>query len=211
MFFAIASRPYFWYNSGVNGKQGPCVRPKDRWRMKCPKGRNGWCDMMNEENTFEVIKNRTEFAEAVNFGEFPVIAIDCAKRDKDKTAFVSVPVRVDMGKFSDGKPYIAKCHFNVFEDTFNGDGACHCTVQDYGCGLSAGFGYYDALKCAENANTPILKADSWAVIVVHNSEKKILRAFKVKFAKVIRNCSTAIMFADEFDSHILAQAILKMA
>lgn len=210
MFFAIASRPYFWYNSGVNGKQGPCVRPKDRWRMKCPKGRNGWCDMMNDEVTLKAIKDRMEFGEAVNLGKYPVVIIDVTK-SSDRTALYSVPVRVDMGKFSNGTPYIAQCHFNVFDDEYNGDGKCHCTVMNYGCGISAGFDYYDALKCAENANTPILKADSWAVIVVHNSDKKMLRAFKVKFANVNRNCTTAIRFADDIDSYVLAKAILKMA
>lgn len=165
---------------------------------------------MIDETIFHIVE-RTEFAKLVNFNKYPVITIDVTKREReDRCAKYAVPVRVEM-EYSDGRKYLSDCEFCVFDSEYVGDGKCHCTVMSYGTCISASFGYSDAMKCAKYANAPILKANGWAVVIVHNPEKKTLKCFKVKMARTIKNCQTAIMFSDEYDSWILAKAILNMA
>ena len=156
-------------------------------------------------------KDRMEFAKAVNFGDYPVISIDASEKDDTgRCAEYAIPVRVEM-KHMDGSLHNYNCEFCVFADTYHGDGKAHCTVMNFGTCISASFYYEDAMNLVKYANTPILKANEWAVVIIHNSKTNKLRAFKVKMGNVLNNCQTAITFADESDSATIARTILAIA
>lgn len=165
---------------------------------------------MINETMFKIV-DRREFAKSVNFGTYPVISIDASEKDKaGRCASYHVPVRVEM-KHMDGSLHNYNCEFCVFPSSDYGDGKSHCTVMDYGCGISASFGYRDAMECVKYANAPILRRDGWAVVVVHNSMTRKVKVFRVKFGRTIKNCMTAIMFADDSDSAFIAKTIFEMA
>lgn len=161
------------------------------------------------DKTLFGINSRIDFAKAIK--TYPVISIDASEKDKTgRCTEYAVPVRVEM-RHMDGSLHNYNCEFCVFADTYFGDGKAHCTVMNFGTCISERFHYEDAMDLVKYANTPILKANELAVVIMHNSKTNMLCAFKVMMGNVIKNCQTAIMFADESDSAFIARKILSIA
>ena len=148
------------------------------------------------------LKDRTEFAKAVNFGKYPVLRIDLA--DTDDSGLKGCKVRVDAGTFRTGERHLIDATIRVFRDdkrltTFAGS-----------CCLHAEFSYYDYVEDVENAMAPIIHPDEDVVVAVYDSRKKMSFAAAIVHTskRVNRGCVSPIEFEDaDFTPYLMMAGI----
>ena len=134
------------------------------------------------------IRSREEYAKAVNFGKYPVLMIDMNQKGFMGEIFTGGKVRVDFGHFRDGERYLDDGEFKYYkkENKFY--------VASYGVMLTKELSYEDAIEDAEYGNSPIIDEGDEVVIVVHNSEKRELKAYIAKAVHKREFCSTILEF-----------------
>ena len=115
----------------------------------------------------KILKERTEIAKAMNFGKYPVIAIDtnnaiemCGKIVGYRGPKVRVPWDYH------GEKLYHVCQVNYWFDEQN------ISISCGGIMLKSDFGCSDIIEMAEYANAPILDKNQEFVLVVYNSKKK---------------------------------------
>ena len=109
------------------------------------------------------LTERTEIAQAINFGKYPVIKIDLA--DCDDYGVKGTKVRIDAGK-----DYYIRATIRAFNDEKT------LTFVSYGAFLSDRMSYEDMMEMVEYANAPIIKPGQEIVICLYNSEYKTVAA-----------------------------------
>lgn len=138
----------------------------------------------------KLLKDRHELAMAMNFGKYPVLKIDLA--DSDDYGLKGCRIRIDMGTFKDGSPYIIGATLRAYRDE------CKLTTSSDCCVLKNDFTYYDYMDTVERAQAPLIKPDQDVVVAIYNSKTKLAYApIIVHTARnVSRHCSTPIGFED---------------
>lgn len=138
----------------------------------------------------KLLKDRHELAMAMNFGKYPVLKIDLA--DSDDYGLKGCRIRIDMGTFSDGSPFIEGATLRAYRDTKT------LTVSSDPCCLSDSFGYNDYLNTVERAQAPLIHANEEVVVAVYDSRTNTaFYPFIVKTTPhVTRHCCTPIGFVD---------------
>ena len=107
------------------------------------------------------LTERTEIAEAINFGKYPVIKIDLSNRDE--YGIRGVKVRFDIGK-----DYYLKGEIRSYRDT-------KCLVTGLRPSMiKSNYSFNDFMEDVEYANTPILKPNQEILICLYNSELKMV-------------------------------------
>ena len=139
------------------------------------------------------LTDRTEIAEAINFGKYPVLTLNRENRpnadicpDSDYATGCRVRVAWDRkepryaGMTTHGEIYIDKGKIKI-----SGEGAC----------LSSSFGYTDVMEMAAEANTPIVHAGQTVVVVEDFPSRK--------------SCTVRMMkVSDRIDIHCMTVASL---
>lgn len=132
------------------------------------------------------LTQRQEIAEAINFGKYPVLDIDLSK--SDEYGLKGCTVRIDMGKFNDGEPWLEKAEFRAYGDEKK------LTFSAFACCLDANMSYYGLMDDVKTAQAPIVKPDSEICVVIHDSKVKVVYAvYIIQTGKVNRHCQTPIM------------------
>lgn len=132
------------------------------------------------------LTERTEIAQAINFGKYPVIKIDLA--DRDEYGIKGTKVRIDNGTFKSGERYFINAEIRAYSDekiltTFQG---CGMLVKEVT--------YADYMEMTEYANAPIIKANQEILIFLYNSvSKEVYAPAIIKTGdRVDAHCSTPL-------------------
>ena len=127
------------------------------------------------------LTERTEIAQAMNFGKYPIIKIDLA--DKDEYGIKGTIVKIDTGK-----GYYLQATIRAYDDTK------YLTTSCFGTMLVDNLSYEDYIEMADYANAPTIKADQEILIFTFNSVKKEVYAPTIiKTGKrVATMCSTPL-------------------
>lgn len=140
---------------------------------------------IKEMNGMEIIKSRTEIAQALNFGKYPVLKIDLSECDEH--GLNGSKCRIDMGTFNDGTRWLEPAQINVYRD----EKVLHFSA--WGCCLSKDFTYHDFEEDLENSMTPIIKAESEFIVAVLDSKyREVYALYKVETGHTIRHCTKPI-------------------
>lgn len=141
------------------------------------------------------LTDRTEIAEAMNFGKYPVLVLNRENRpmadvvpESDYAVGCRVKVAWDNkdpryeGMTTHGELYIENGKLHI-----SGEGAC----------LKAGFGYSDVIKMAAEANVPIIHKGQTVVVVEDYPSKKhcTVRLMKVS-DRIDIHCSRVASLED---------------
>lgn len=130
----------------------------------------------------KALKERTEIAQALNFGKYPVLELDL--NSVDEYGIIGSKCRINMGKFDDGSPWYQDAELRVYSDEKK------LCFSAGGCMLSADWTYGDVMEDMRNAMTPLIEPDSEMAVVIHDSEsRKLYGVFIVKTKGVHRHCS----------------------
>ena len=131
------------------------------------------------------LTERTEIAEALNFGKYPVLAIDLSKCDE--YGLVGGIARIDMGEFDDGAKWYERAQLRVYYD----EKRLAFTTTCYA--LTAELCYSDFIESVDAAMAPIIKPDSEFVVVIHDSARReVYAVYRVATGKVTRHCTCPI-------------------
>lgn len=141
------------------------------------------------------LTERTEIAEAMNFGKYPVLYIDRDNRPYDKPERPSdfctgSKCRVAWEHESPRyKGMSARCDLNYCDGRYS--------LMQGGCCLHDSFGRHDILEMVEWANTPLLRCGQEVIVVEDFTKQKIMkvRVMKVSDHKDI-HCSTVTILED---------------
>lgn len=127
------------------------------------------------------LTERTEIAKAINFGKYPVIKIDLA--DRDEYGVKGTKVNIDFGG-----EYFIHAKIRSYSDTKYLQTSQGATM------LSATISYDDYIEMVEYANAPVIKADQEIVIVMVDSENRVVyEPVIIKTGKRIdKFCSTPL-------------------
>ena len=136
----------------------------------------------------KLLKDEKEMAMAVNFREYPVLSIDLA--DADDYGLKGCAVRIDAGKFSDGKPYTIDAELRVYRDEKK------LTTSAGAVFLDNSFTYSDYTDMVKNAQAPLIGPDQDVVVAIYDSRlKKCYYPMIVHTGKsVARHCITPLSF-----------------
>ena len=135
------------------------------------------------------LKERTEIAQALNFGKYPVLELDLA--NVDEYGIIGSKCRIDMGKFNDGSPWYEDAELRVYSDEKK------LCLSGGGCVLSANWTYNDVMEDMNNAMTPLIEPDSEMAVVIHDSDsRKLYGVFIVEAKGVHRHCSQPLNIED---------------
>lgn len=115
------------------------------------------------------LKERTEIASAINFHKYPTIPLDVS--NVTEYGIRGGRLLVDCGHFRDGEPWYEPANLYIYRDERKLVVSCNG-----GCGLHAGFDYYDIKEMIDNRNLPIIGPDQDVLIVAFDS--KTHEAFK---------------------------------
>lgn len=141
------------------------------------------------------LTKRTEIAEAMNFGKYPVLYIDRDDKPYDTPERPSdfckgSKCRVDWEHENPRyKGMTAKCELIFCDGKYS--------LMQGGCCLHDSFGRCDVLEMVEWANTPLIRCGQTVVVVEDFTEQKIMRVrvMKVSEKKDI-HCSTVTTLHD---------------
>lgn len=131
--------------------------------------------------------DRYEIAKLLNFGKYPVLALDLAK---DKLAdFEGCYYGQKVGWWEEnrrtGDKYLWHGNLGYWGDTkqlsISSDNAC----------LKASFGYQDVAEDLANAQAPVIKENSPVVIIIHDSKKRVACVCLADIGKINNHCQTA--------------------
>lgn len=138
------------------------------------------------------ITNRYEFGRLVNFGNRAVLTLDLAK-DKDEYGYKGQKVRVP-DEYSEYGTMYSNCELRWYSDEKK------IELVQGGSFLSSSFTYNDAMEDVEYAKAPIVDTGDTVILVIHNSETKELRAYKVEVADIKHNhCIQVLQITDKID------------
>lgn len=130
----------------------------------------------------EILKERTEIAQALNFNKYPVMELDL--NNVDEYGIIGSKCRIDMGKFDDGSPWYKDAELRVYSDEKK---VCFSAG---GCGLSNDWTYDDVIEDMSNARTPIIKPNSEFALVIHDSAtRKVYGVAIIETLGVHRHCT----------------------
>lgn len=116
----------------------------------------------------KVLSERTEFSPAINFKEYPVVAIDLSKRDD--YGLCGAKVCIDAGSFKDGKPHYIRAALRTYNDERKLTFSSGCTV------LSDQLYYEDFAEMLEYANVPVIGPDQEILVCCYDSENRQIYA-----------------------------------
>lgn len=109
------------------------------------------------------IKERTKIASTINFHKMPTIPLDVS--NVTEYGIKGGEFLVDCGKFKSGEPWFEHATLYIYRDkrilTASGDG---------GCGIHAGFGYWDIKEMMDKRNLPVVHTDEDILIVPFDSK-----------------------------------------
>ena len=133
------------------------------------------------------LTKRTEIAQAINFGKYPVIKIDLA--DRDEYGIKGTMVRIDNGTFKSGEPYYIKATIRTFNDENV------LTTNSGSSSLVEKITYSDYMYMTDYANAPIIKPNQEILIFLYNSlSKEIYQPAIIKTGdRVYEHCITPLM------------------
>lgn len=135
------------------------------------------------------LTERTDIAQALNFGKYPVLGIDIS--ECDEYGLKGSKCRIDFGEFDDGSKFYERAELRVYGDEMK------LTFSAGGCGLSKDFSYYDFEEDMVYAAAPIVKANSEIAVSVFDSQKRELYGvFIVETGNVNKFCSTPLTCKD---------------
>ena len=130
----------------------------------------------------QVIRDRKQFALAVNFGKYPVVY---AVPQKDDFGWSLGKVRIDVGR-----EYFGKAELRIYSDERR------LTTSSHGTMLSAQWGYHDAVRDAQFASAPVLKPNSQFILVMDLPRERNAITLLVDTGRVDLNCSTPLHILD---------------
>ena len=107
------------------------------------------------------LTDRHEIAAAINFGKYPVLKIDMENRPYEGSKYAK-GCRVRVAWDSKGIRYDG---MTTHGELFMNDGG-NLGITGEGACLSAGFGYSDVMKMADEANTPVVHKGQTVVVVM---------------------------------------------
>lgn len=138
----------------------------------------------------KLLKDRAEFAKAINFGKYPVLKIDLA--DSDDYGLKGCNVRIDAGTYRTGERHFVRAKLRVYRDEKRLTTSAGCVC------LHADFTYSDYVEDVENAMAPIIHADEDVVVAVYDSRREIPYAAMIVHTgkRVDSHCSTPLDFED---------------
>lgn len=138
-----------------------------------------------------ILKDREEIAKEVNIKRTTTVRIDLA--DSDEYGIKSQIINIDNGTFKDGTPCLLKAEIRAYADEMK------FTFSGFNAYLSNSFSYYDIEEMAEQANAPIVKADSDVVLIIVNSRTKEMFAPVILHTgkRIDAHCSMPLTFIDE--------------
>lgn len=138
-----------------------------------------------------ILKDRKEIAKEVNIKRTTTVRIDLA--DSDEYGIKSQIINIDNGTFRDGTPYLIKAEIRAYCDEMK------FTINGFNTCLKDSFSYYDIEEMVEQANAPVVKADSDVVLIIVNSRTKQMLAPVVLHTgkRIDAHCITPLTFADE--------------
>lgn len=138
-----------------------------------------------------ILRDRREIANEINIKRTTTARIDLA--DSDEYGIKSQIVNIDNGTFKDGTPYLLKAEIRAYADEMK------FTFSGFGTFLSDRFSYYDLEEMVEQANAPVVKADSDVVLIIVNSRTKEMFAPVILHTKkrIDAYCMTPLEFTDE--------------
>lgn len=125
-----------------------------------------------------------EIAKEVNINLLPTVKIDVSKRDE--YGIKGVNVRVFEG-YHNGCPMMTDAEVRVYSDEKI------LKFSSGGFGIKASYGYYDVIEMYEQSNLPVIKENSQFVLIIENSDKKVIHeAMVVDTYKINKFCMTPI-------------------
>lgn len=150
------------------------------------------------------IRERKEFAKAVNFGKYPVISLDVGDKSKQFTiggevvGFTDVEVKIPL---KDGR--LDRAIMSWFNDSKKITFGSNCIC------ISNNFGYEDVVKSARYANAPVIDKDTEFVLILHSSQTQKAMAILLKTSnyKDTRYCQTNIEVDETIDLFKLIKSL----
>jgi hypothetical protein len=131
-----------------------------------------------------VLIERKEIAQALNFGKYPVLTFDIDKNEGSKARVIKNSQRYgDMAY---------KCVLYRGKQTKD-DGVFYLLTEP--SVLSSTVSVRDYLECAEFANAPIIPPDTEVAILVYSKELNVCSLHIMKSGKVDPTYSTATVFS----------------
>lgn len=133
----------------------------------------------------KMLTERTQIAMAMNFGKYPVVAIDVSK--KDDYGLVGTKVRI-KSKYRDGETHYIRARIRAYSDEKV------LTTSSHGIMITDSFTYSDYEEMIDYANAPVIEADQDIVIAFFDSVlRKGYPPVIIRTGKQIANfCSTPL-------------------
>lgn len=111
----------------------------------------------------KVITNRYEIAQALNFGRYPVIKINCTPKANDPEVIEGGAVKVLT---DERRLLVERCTVNLYANEYGNDGHRNMSIGSAGVMLSASFSRKDVEEMATYANAPLIKKGDAVVFVL---------------------------------------------
>lgn len=154
------------------------------------------------------IIGRQEIAKVLNFGKYNVVELDLKNRIELCGKYVGFSgdiVRIDNGYFRSGERFLQKGTIEFFNDEkklfISGGATC----------ISKNIYYEDYVNMINCSKAPILKGGEEVVLVVKDSEKKIIYGvYTIKLKDSINvHCSTIATF-EELDQELMKLLLIDL-
>lgn len=111
----------------------------------------------------KVITNRYEIAQALNFGRYPVIKVNCTPKASDPEVIEGGAVKVLT---DERRNLVERCTVNLYANEYANDGHRNMSIGSAGVMLSASFSRKDVEEMATYANAPLIKKGDTVVFVL---------------------------------------------
>lgn len=141
--------------------------------------------MFTINETQKIIMDRTEMAKALNFGKYKVLKYNF---DEDKGSVANI-------EYQSGRYGIMKKSTTLYCGKITADDGIFYLLNS-GTMISAHVGVYDWLKCADNANAPVIYEGDEVAILVYSEKFNVAYVRLVRALKPTPEYSTALAFED---------------
>lgn len=147
----------------------------------------------------KILTDRKEIAQALNFGRYPVVKIDCTPDPRDPDIIRGGAVKVLTGQYR-GEDFYERCSVNIFAHYYHGDNHRHMTIGAGATMLTATMTVADLDEMATYANAPkIGKGDTVAFVLIGRN----IGAVVLAEVKAVRQfCQQSAYFEDEAEDRI---------